>query len=50
LAKTLAFDQPLQSLMREAEIEFLRRVIPPWQSACALRWIWDAALGISLRC
>jgi SAM-dependent methyltransferase len=46
LAKTLAFDQPLQSLMREAEIEFLRRVIPPWQSAIGLRTALDLGCGV----
>jgi SAM-dependent methyltransferase len=46
LPKTVAFDQPLQSLMREAEIEFLRRVIPPWQSAMGLRTVLDLGCGV----
>ena len=46
MPKTVAFDQPLQSLMREAEIEFLRRVIPPWQSAMGLRTALDLGCGV----
>jgi len=46
LPKTVAFDLPLQSLMREAEIEFMRRVIPPWQSAIGLRTVLDLGCGV----
>jgi SAM-dependent methyltransferase len=46
LSKPLAFDLPMQSEMREAEIEFLRRVIPSWQSKLALRTSLDMGCGV----
>ncbi len=46
MPKTIAFDLPLQSLMREAEIEFMRRVIPPWQSSIGLRTVLDLGCGV----
>lgn len=36
----------MQSEMREAEIEFLRRVIPPWKSALGLRTALDLGCGV----
>ncbi len=46
MSKPLVFDLPLQSEMREAEIEFLRRVIPPWQSGLGLRSALDLGCGV----
>jgi SAM-dependent methyltransferase len=46
LSKPLVFDRPMQSEMRDAEIEFLRRVIPPWQTAFALRTALDMGCGV----
>ena len=36
----------MQSEMREAEIEFLRRAIPPWQSTLGLRIALDLGCGV----
>jgi len=36
----------MQSEMREAEIQFLRRVIPAWQSAMGLRTALDLGCGV----
>jgi SAM-dependent methyltransferase len=44
--KQLVFDRPMQSEMREAEVEFLRRVIPSWQSALGLRTAFDLGCGV----
>lgn len=46
MSKSLVFDRPAQSEMREAEIKFLRRVIPPWQSALRLRTALDLGCGV----
>ena len=46
LSKIVVFDRPMQSEMREAEIEFLRRVIPPWQSELGLRTALDLGCGV----
>jgi SAM-dependent methyltransferase len=46
VSKPLVFDRPMQSEMREAEIEFLHRVIPPWQSALGLRTALDLGCGV----
>jgi SAM-dependent methyltransferase len=44
--KHLVFDRPMQSEMREAEVDFLRRVLPPWQSALGLRTAFDLGCGV----
>jgi SAM-dependent methyltransferase len=44
--KHLVFDRPMQSEMREAEVDFLRRVIPPWQSVLGLRIAFDLGCGV----
>jgi SAM-dependent methyltransferase len=46
VSEPLVFDRPMQSEMREAEIEFLRRVIPAWQSALGLRTALDMGCGV----
>ncbi len=46
MPKRLVFDLPMQSEMREAEVDFLRRVIPPWQSALGLRTAFDLGCGV----
>ncbi len=46
MPKHLVFDRPMQSEMREAEEEFLRRVISPWQSALGLRSAFDLGCGV----
>lgn len=46
MPKPLVFDRPMQSEMREAEVDFLRRAIPPWQSALGLRTALDLGCGV----
>jgi SAM-dependent methyltransferase len=46
VSKPVVFDRPMQSEMRQAEIEFLRRVISPWQSALGLRTALDMGCGV----
>jgi len=46
VSKPLVFDRPMQSEMREAEIAFLRRVIPAWQSTLGLRTAFDIGCGV----
>jgi SAM-dependent methyltransferase len=46
LPKKVAFDLPLQAIMRDAELDFLRRVIPPWHSALGLRTALDLGCGV----
>lgn len=46
MSKHLVFDRPMQSEMREAEVDFLRRVIPPWKSALDLRTAIDLGCGV----
>lgn len=46
MPKSFVFDKPMQSEMREAEIKFLRRVIPPWKSALGLHTALDLGCGV----
>lgn len=46
MPKPLVFDKPMQSEMREAEMTFLRRVIPAWQSSLGLRTALDLGCGV----
>ena len=46
VSKSLVFDLPMQSEMRDAEIEFLRRAIPPWQSELGLHSALDMGCGV----
>jgi SAM-dependent methyltransferase len=46
LPKPLVFDRPMQSEMRGAEIDFLRRIIPPLQSTLGLRTALDLGCGV----
>jgi SAM-dependent methyltransferase len=46
LSKPFVFDRPLQSELRDAGIDFLRRVIAPWQSELGLRTALDMGCGV----
>jgi SAM-dependent methyltransferase len=46
LSKPFVFDQPLQSEFRDAGMDFLRRVIAPWQSELGLRTALDMGCGV----
>jgi SAM-dependent methyltransferase len=46
LAKQFIFDQSIQSELRDAKGEFLRRVITPWKSAAGLQTAFDTGCGV----
>jgi SAM-dependent methyltransferase len=46
LSKPFVFDRPLQSELRDAGMDFLRRVIAPWQSELGLRTALDMGCGV----
>ena len=46
MSKPLVFDRPWQSELRHAEMDFLRRVIAPWQSELGLRTALDMGCGV----
>ncbi len=46
MPQPFVFDRPMQSEMREAEIDFFRRVLPTWQSALGLRTALDLGCGV----
>ena len=46
MPKPFIFDQALQSELREAKAEFLRRVITPWQSSPGLQTAFDTGCGV----
>jgi SAM-dependent methyltransferase len=46
LSKPFVFDRPAQAEMRDARMEFARRVIAPWQSALGLRTALDIGCGV----
>ena len=46
MSQPVVFDRPLQSEFRLAREEFLRRVLPPWQSALGLRSALDVGCGV----
>ena len=46
MSKPFVFDRPAQSEMRDARMEFARRVIAPWQSALGLRTALDIGCGV----
>jgi len=46
MPKPLVFDRPMQSEIREAKIDFLRRVIPPWQAGMGMRTALDLGCGV----
>jgi len=46
LAKQFIFDQSIQSELRDAKGEFLRRVITPWKSAPGLQTAFDTGCGV----
>ena len=46
MPKHLVFDRPMQSEMRDAEVSFLRRSIPIWQSELDLNTAFDLGCGV----
>jgi SAM-dependent methyltransferase len=46
LPKPAIFDGPIQTEFREARIEFLRRLLPHWQSELGLRTVLDLGCGV----
>ena len=46
MSKLFAFDRPMQSELRQALTQHLRRVIPHWQSTLGLRTALDIGCGV----